>query len=311
MKVIVNRWQFLASAQHGAIAYAQLLAAGVSPGQVRERAAAGELTRIMRGVYRVTGSPPTFEQATMAACLATGGVASHRCAAALWALRGCETGLVEISVVGRRRPELPGVVAHTTGQLEAVDVTKRGSIPVTTPARTLLDLGAVAPVDVVEAAIEDALHRQLVSYSWLDRSLERTGESGRDGAGVLRSVLATRASGQAPTESPLEDALVRLLRRAGLPNPVRQHWITVPGRAPVRLDLAYPEERLAIEVQGMAWHIGRADFQRDCEKRNLLASAEWRLLEFTAEDIRGAPGQTVDAVAAALTAAAPRAVKLA
>ena len=97
---------------------------------------------------------------------------------------------------------------------------------------------------------------------------------------------------------------MRLLRRAGLPEPARQHWVSVPGQAPVRLDLAYPGKRLGIEVQGMAWHTGRADFQRDCQKRNLLVALGWRLLEFTSDDIRGAPRQTVDAVAAALTAVA-------
>jgi hypothetical protein len=248
----------------------------------------------------MTGAPVTFEQDTMTACLAAGGVASHRCAAALWGLRGCENRVVEVTVVGRRRPDVPGATTHTTRYLDDVDVTERVGVPVTTPARTLLDLGAVEPLHVVEAALEDALHRKLVTRSWLERSLERTGVPGRDGAGVLRCLLRARDPALVPTESALEDALVRLLRRAGLPEPVRQYWITASGRPPVRVDLAYPGARLAIEAQSMAWHAGRADLQMDCDKHNLLVGLGWRLLQFTRQDIRSRPRLTVDIVTTAL-----------
>lgn len=286
----------MAARQHGVVTRRQLEAAGLSPRQTRSRLAGGVLVRVFPGVYRVGGVPESYEQRVMAAVLATGGVASHRSAAALWELRGSERDQVEVTVHARRPPDLAGVVSHRTRQLDPVDVTLRRSIPVTTPGRTLLDLGAVAPEHVVESALEDALHRRLVSRVWLERVLDRTGRHGRDGTAVLRRLVAERSVDQEPTESPIEDEFVRLIRRRGLPEPVRQYWLAPPGVRPVRVDFAYPEARVAIEIQGFVWHAGRADLQRDCEKHNLLVRLGWRLLVFTSDDVRRRPQSVVEAV---------------
>ena len=165
----------------------------------------------------------------------------------------------------------------------------------TTPARTLLDLGAVAP-ELVEPAMEDALLRGLVSESALRRALERVGAHGRDGTAVLRELLDQRTRGTAPTESPLEDALVALLRRHRLPEPVRQHPVDLGNGHTARVDLAYPGARLAIEADGRRWHSGRADFESDRERGNLLAARGWTILRFGWDDVRRRGDQVVDDV---------------
>ncbi len=300
MKTAELSWQELARRQLGAISHRQLADAGLSNRQIAIRVERGDLERAFRGVYLVGGAPPTSEQTVMAACLATGGVASHRCAARLWSLRACDDLAVEVTVCGRRRPELAGVTGHTTSELGVLDTTTRMSIPVTTPARTLLDLGAVAPETVVESAVEDALHRGIVTRSWLARTLERSGAAGRDGTAVLRRVLASRPEGAVPTESTLEDEIVRLVRAARLPPPVRQHAVRPAGEREVRIDLCYPRERVAIEAQSLAWHAGRADLQRDCEKRNLLVRLGWRVLVFTWHDVRRRSRYVVEEIRLAL-----------
>lgn len=301
MKGIETAWRQLAGRQHGVVSHRQLAALGLSDRQIFVRRQREELISAFRGAYLLAGSPATHAQSLMAACLATGGVASHRSAAELWGLRGCEGQTVEMLVCVRRRSELPGVIGHATRQLDAIDVTTRLAIPVTTPARTLVDLGAVAPVEVVEGALEDALHRRLVTRSWLERTLTRGCAPGRDGAGTLRRLLLDRPVDRRPTESTLEDEIVRIIRRAGLPEPVRQHPV---GRW--RIDVSYPDDRIAIEGQSMGWHAGRADLQRDCDKFNLLVALGWRLLLFTWDDARRRPNHVVDTVAGALTVAACR-----
>lgn len=297
---IETLWDDLARRQHGVVSRRQLLALKLSRRQVERRIESGSLVVVHRGVYRVVGAERSFDQDAMAACLATGGIASHRCAAALWGLRGCEPGVIEVTVVGRRHPEVPGVIAHSAAALARVDRTHRRAIPVTAPARTLLDLAAVSESAKVESALEDGVHRGLVSQGWAERTLQRAGGRGRAGTAALRGLLAERAPGQAATESVLEDEIVRLLRHAGLPPPVRQFEIAVPGGKSVRIDLAYPEARLAIEAQSMAWHAGRADLQRDCDKQNLLARLGWRLLTFTWQDARTRPTSLVATVDRAL-----------
>jgi len=300
MKSTEIAWRRVARRQHAAISRAQLLSAGLSRRQIERRTAEGALLAVHRGVYRIAGAPQTTEQALWSACLATGGIASHRSAAWVWDLRGCEPDVVEVTVPVRRRPDLAGVTSHTTRRLDAVDVCTRSGIPVTTPARTLLDLGAVLAADRVEPALEDALHRALVTTATLERTLARAGAMGRDGTATLRALLAARAPGQAATESPLEDEVVRVLRRACLPDPVRQHVVRTPAGRQVRLDLAYPRQGVAIEAQGAAWHTGRAALQRDCERLNILIALGWRVLAFTADDVRRRPANVVDAVRAVL-----------
>lgn len=300
----------LAARQHTVFSRGQALRAGMTARQIELRQASGHLVTIHRAVYGVAGAPPSFERSLMAACLAGAGVASHRSAAALWRLRGCEPGTVDIVVHRRRRPELAGVVAHTTDRLEAIDVTERLRIPVTTPGRTLLDLGAVADATTVESALEDAVLRDLVSVAWLHRTVERLGEPGRSGAGVLKRLLAERDAATAPTDSMLEDALLRLLRRAGLPDPVRQYLVPVPGHPAVRLDLAYPPLLLGIEADGRLWHSGRADVQRNCAKGNLLVGLGWRVLHFTWADVHRRPAYVVGVVRNEMEAARPAAERI-
>ena len=277
-------WLALAGRQHGVASSSQLRALGLSARQVALRVDRGSLIRVHHGVYRLAGAVRSFEQHLMAACLASRGVASHRAAAMLWELRGHSEQVVEVTGTGSRPSGVVGAVTHCSGRLDRADVTVRRAIPVTTPGRTLLDLGAVVPERQVEVAVEDALYRRLVTYDGLVQQLERVGARGRNGTAVLRAILAVRNPRAAPTESLLEDKLVQILRRGGLSDPVRQHWVRMPGHPPVRIDLAYPEERVAIEAQSVAWHAGREDLQRSCRKRNLLVALGWCLLEFTWED---------------------------
>ncbi len=115
--------------------------------------------------------------------------------------------------------------------------------------------------------------------------LGRSAGRGRAGTAQLRELIATRSAGQAPTESPLEDRLVRLFRRHGLPEPVRQHEVGLGDGCVVRIDLAYPDVKLGIEADGRVWHSGRADFTRDRQRANGLAGVGWTLLRYGQADL--------------------------
>ena len=298
MDVQLNR---LVAGQYSLANRKQALELGMTSRQLHDRLESGLLVPVHQGVYRLSGAAQSTEQALLAACMAagSGAVASHRSAAALWALRGVEADTPEVTCLGTRRPELRGVLVHRTDRLDRIDASRRLRIPVTTPARTLLDLGAVAPALVVEAALEDALMRRLVSFALLTATLERLGGPGRNGAGVLRALVEERDPATAPTQSALEDALVRVLRRGGLPEPVRQHEV-----GGVRLDIAYPDVRLGIEADSRIWHGGRVDVQRNSDKANLLLARGWRVLHFTTADIRRRAAYVVDSVAGELAWAA-------
>lgn len=169
--------------------------------------------------------------------------------------------------------------------LDPVDITRAKQIPVTTVARTLFDLGAVAPFPVVESALETALRKGLVGLGRLRWQLERCGGEGKRGAKTLRRLLDERAKGYIPSESELEFRFFRILSAARLPLPVRQKVFREGGRAIARVDFAYPSSNLVIEVYGWRFHDGKAAWQRDHSRSNTLVLNGQRVLVFTWEDI--------------------------
>jgi hypothetical protein len=270
----------LAARQHSLLSRRQWLDGGLSQRQLDRAVANSALVVIHPGVYAVRGSKASFERDVMAACLATGGVASHRCAAFLWKFRKFERPVVEVLVTKGRSPVVPGVMVRRTGRLDVVERTHVGAIPVTSRARTFLDLVSVAP-QLVEGALDGALHRRRLSLRTMARVLELAGER-HPAHHVLAPLVAARVAGRRPTESELEDDLLALIRRYGLPEPVPQY--PYRGR---RIDFAYPVLVLGIEANSVEAHAAKEDVQRNAEKANDLI--EWWILYFTYDDVHRTP----------------------
>jgi very-short-patch-repair endonuclease len=276
----------LARSQHGVISRSQALRIGLSSDAIARRLSRGRWETLYPRVYRVSGAPPSWRQTLFGACLWTGpdAVASHRSAAALWGLEGVRDGFVEITSSRRTKPP-PELVLHVLPSLERCDVSKVDGIPATNVSRTLIDLGAVVGIEAVEAALDDALRRRLTSLPRVTSRLAEVGGNGRRGVGVLRKLLAERDPALAVPESVLEARLVHLLRRANLPEPTRQYEVRERGKLLARVDLAYPDCRLAIEADGYRYHSGRAAWQRDLKRRNVLTSRGWRVIHVTWADV--------------------------
>jgi hypothetical protein len=223
----------------------------------------------------------------MAACLATGGFASHRCAAFLWKFRKFERPVIEVLVSKGHAPALPGVVVRRTGRLPPAEVTQLGGIPTTSRARTLLDLVSVTP-SLVEGALDGTLHRRQLSLRTMQQLLDQVGRN-HPAYGVLASLVAARVAGRAPTESELEDDLLALIRRFGLPEPVPQH--PYRGR---RIDFAYPELLFGVEANSVQAHAAKEDVQRNAEKANDLV--DWWILYYTKDHIHGTPSDVAQEI---------------
>ncbi len=241
----------------------------------------------------------------MVSCLAwgLGAVVSHRAAAALWRLLGFGHGPIELTVPRNRRRTAPGTVHQNS--LPPEDVTTMEGIPVTTPARTLIDLASVAERDRVEEALDDALRRRLVSIPRLRWCLDRTARSGRPGVGVTRALIEARDPAASVPQSVFETRLLRLLKDAGLPRPELQHQVRDGGRLIAVVDFAYPEVRLAIEADGYRWHSGRARWEHDRARRNDLTLLGWRVIHVTWTDLTRRPQAVIDSIRNALRAGAP------
>lgn len=206
----------------------------------------------------------------MGACLAwgPGSAVSHPAAAALWRLSGFDPGPVMLTVPRDRRRLGPGTVYRNA--LSSAELTTLDAIPVTTPARTLFDLASIAPSDVVEEAVDDALRRGLVSMARLRWSLARYSKTRRSGTAVMRAIIDARGQAMPIPQSVFETRLLRFISRSDLPSPRRQHPVRRGGRLIAVLDFAYPEAQLGIEADGYRWHSGRARWEHDLLRRNQL-----------------------------------------
>ena len=284
---IVNH---LAAGQHALVTTAQLLEIGLSQRVIDGRVHQGRFERVHRGVFRIAGAPKTFEQEVMAGCLAVGGLvaASHRCAAHLWRLDlgACEVP-VELTLAARRAPAPTGVQVHRSVDLTASDIVRLHRVPVTHPHRLLVDLGAVVPQPVVGWCLDDLVSRKVVTIAGVRATLDRVAARGRSGVSALRAELDERGTDE-PTRSRLEAMLLALAKRCGLPAPVFQYPILLGGRRR-RIDFAFPELRIAIEVDGYEFHSRLEVFEDDRVRGNELELAGWTVLHFTWKQLRQRP----------------------
>ncbi len=272
---------------------------GLSYHQVRQRAARGLAERLGGGVHRIVGVAPTRRQELLAAVWRTDGVASHRSAAELHGLLEPGDHDPEVTIPPTGGHEVTGVIVHRSRDLERSHVDEVDGIAVTGVARTLVDLGAVVTRRRLEEAVHRARHLGVVDLDGLRQEYDLLSARGRNGCGPIGELLADQHVSMAPTESRLELELFHLLRRAGLPLPVRQHPVRVLGRSFV-LDFAYPDVRLFLEGDGFGVHGTRSSFEGDRDRQNLLVVAGWRPLRFTWRQVRRSPQVVVGQVRAGL-----------
>lgn len=267
--------------QHGLITTAQANELGLSARQIEHRHRIGEWVRVHRGVYRSRAVADSWHSRVMAAVLASDGLASHRCAAALWGLSGWREPPVEILVPTHRKVTCAPRV-HRTTQWDRVAATSREGIPVTGVDRTIIDLGAVVSLRRLELAAESALRQELVTWPSLRACLIRHARRGRDGCGRLRALLEARYGDDELPLSEWSRLVVHLLVDRGLPAPRLEYPVSDgKGMEIARLDLAWPRQRVAIELDSVRWHLNRASFERDRRKRNRLRLQGWVIHEVT------------------------------
>ena len=253
---------------------------GISDAAISRRTSDGLWTRVLPGVFRITGAPETGVQLPMAAVLwaGDGAVVSHATAARIWGIEGARERKVELWVPWPRNPRHDLVHVHRGMRVDRADRAREGPLPLTTPIRTLIDLSARLEDDPLLAAMESLFRAKLCTPERLGVRVEILRASGRPGAGRLAELLASRAG--PALESVLEAKMWRLLLRSGLPLPQRQHWVSLGGRR-YRLDFAWPALRVGVECDGWEHHGKRTAFAPDRARLAEFAAARWRVLPVT------------------------------
>jgi hypothetical protein len=289
----------LARERHAVFTREAAIAAGVTARQLRWRAQRGVLEVMEPGVYRLAGSPPTWKQRVLAAALAEDGHASHRTAAALWGLEGFGPGIVEVVTRRWRRRPNWSFRLHESSALEPEDCDEVDGIPVTSVARTIVDVAAVVPARRVEAALDTPG----VDLEAVWACAERLGSRGRPWVAVTGRLVAARLGVDGARPNLFERKLFEVLQRAGLPLPTAQVEIRGGDGCLVgRVDWCYEPSKVVLECDSYRhhgqWVRRKADLRRD---RALIALG-YCVLRFSWEDVTDLADQSAADVAGALQA---------
>ncbi|MET0686911.1 MAG: type IV toxin-antitoxin system AbiEi family antitoxin domain-containing protein [Solirubrobacteraceae bacterium] len=265
----------LARRQGGAISRKQLMALGCNRAAIDYRVRIGRLHVIHRGVYAVGHVVLGIEGRRWAAVLACepGAALSHAAAAAALGFRRSSASVLDVTVVGTGRKPQAGIRMHRRRAVAADEITTLDGLPITTPARTLLDLAASGVRGrPLGTALDRADQSGILDFTDLAILLDRY--AGRPGTPALREALGKYAGGDARSE--LEEIIAELCADHGIPRP--QENVAVLGQ--VR-DFYWPRARLVVEADSYAWHRSpdamADDRQRDVE----LTLAGIRTLRFT------------------------------
>lgn len=240
----------------------------------------------------------------MAACLAggPGAVASHRSAATLLDLPGVVRRL-EITVPYPRQVRAEGLIVHRSKHLSAEDLRPIRGIPATAPARTMVDLASIYDGARMGEILDEAAAQRLLTRSELVDSLGRVGPGGRAGAGLVAELLAERPAGRRAMGSRLERRLFGALKGAGLPLPIPQFRIILPGGEERFCDFAFlPPINLGIELVSFRWHGDLHSWADDVERDSEIVAAGWAILPTTSYRIMYQPDRVVEQIGQALAA---------
>lgn len=281
----------LAGEQAGVFGLDQLRELGLTDSAVHKRCSAARLHRIHQTVYSLVPRELLGRDGLyMAAVLACGpgAVLSHRSAAALHGLRDWGHTKIEVVVPRGTRRKHDGIKVHYSTTLTPADVTAVNNIPVTTVARTLVDLAEVVTQRQLERAFDQAEILGVLDLNAIEDQLARNPT--RLGARAIRQVLAEHYIGKTPTWSENEEALLAITRPLGIPDPDCNALVALDdGEPPIRVDFVWREQRVVVEADSRKWHLTKQRFEIDRQRDQRLMNAGWKVIRTTWKQMKYRP----------------------
>lgn len=273
----------VAEAQRGRVHRSQLTELGIRRGAIAHRVKARRLHKVLPNVFAVghrTDEPLARE---VAALLHVGDdcVLSHSTAAAVWAVAAHDPEVIEVTVSGRHVREYPGLRVHRVAALDVRDVRLHQGVPVTAPARTLIDLAGSTDRVTLERALAEARVLRLVTNRELRAALGRCPT--RRGAALVRACL-NEGDERTRTRSEAERRLLELIRDSGVPAPE-----TNARLLGYEVDVLWRAQKLVVEVDGHAFHGHRVAFERDRARDQALVAAGYRVIRVTWRQLEREP----------------------
>jgi very-short-patch-repair endonuclease len=290
--------------QHWLVTLGDVMANGGDAHAAHHRVQIGRWDLVDRHVYRLVGAPQSWQAHVLAPILSVGGrsAASHLAAAALHGMPGFGRGIPEISVERGVNHRRPGLTTHTSSDLERCRILVVDGVPTTDCARTILDLARTTSDRRILRTAEWGRRSGLTTWSELIATLAHHARKGRPGIRRLRRVILANAEREVVTDSDFELLVLSLLREHELPEPVLHHQVFDGDRFVAEVDLAFPAQRIAIELDGSI-HLDASVRERDLSRQNDLVLLGWTVLRFTWQRFVDRPDLVIAEIRAARRAA--------
>jgi very-short-patch-repair endonuclease len=283
--------QRLAARQHGLATRVQLIRLGFTRHQIHGRVAAELWRRAAPSVYDVAPASLDSRRALHAAVLAADGLAAYRSAGILRQLIDGAPARPEIIVTGATLPRGLEATVHRSRTIGPKDRSRVDGIATTSVVRTLLDLGWAVDEPTLSLAVSRAIVSRQTTLSRVLAAVDAGRLMGHRGVASLRVVLDRYRVDRQACESKLESLLADAIAKRRMPSH-RQHRIVVGGRR-CRLDFAWPDQMVFVEVDGLAEHTERSAFDNDRRRQNLLVAIGWLPLRYTWTDLTTRPDEVV------------------
>jgi hypothetical protein len=299
METPQQRLAHLAARQYGCFSRAQALGLGFTDHQLRSSAERHLIEPVGPNAFRMAGVPPDRRGAVVGLLLDVGheARASGRTAAALHGFDGYSLRPpFHITIPRGIQLARPGHRVHTTAELPPIDRAVVDDIPVTSAARTLIDLARTESTEQLTIAFDSGLRDGRFNESLLHRRIVALRGSGRNGVRRLLDAI-DGAEVVAGGHSWLEREFLRLVARAGLPRPHTQVVLSRARDRLVRVDIRFPGTPVIVELLGYRFHRSPEQLRRDAERLNALVLDGYLPMQFTYEQVVDEP----DAVIADLT----------
>jgi hypothetical protein len=295
MTALDRRLAEVASRQRMLVTLHDVERAGGDRRHAKTRCDSGRYRRVGRGVYLLNGASLDWHTKLLALVLGAGpgAAGSHLASARVHGIPGFSLAGPELSVPRGQRFRRKGVRVHESTDLDRCQVRTIDGVPVTDLGRTLLDLARYVPEQRLARVVEWARRERSLTWSALIGTLVRHARQGRHGIRRLRSVILANAHRDEITDSDFEFLVMSLLLEAGLPEPVLHHRVYDGERFVAEVDLAYPEQKVAIECDGGVHRDDPEVWEADKTKRSDLNLLGWTLLEVSYQLFRARPDLVV------------------
>ncbi len=283
----------VAGSQAGLVTVRQLRGAGIVDAAIWDAVARGRLHPVLHGVYSVGHRYLTVHGRLLAATMACGegSVVSHGTAAWLLGLRDWRPEAIDVIAPVEAGRKIAGIRRRFVPAPAGREVWRRHGVPVTSPARTIVDCAGISDSKGVGELIEQASVLRLLDVEAIDRVLD--GPRRRGTRRLLRALEPWRRYPRGiKIRSRMEAKLLPLLSEAGLPIPQTNARLRL-GDKSYEVDFLWRRQKVVVETDGGRFHDNPIAGGRDSDRNRALAAAGYRIPRLGWEDLRDRPDETM------------------